>query len=125
MDSSMQNSLSFTISRSLLKLMSSESVMPCNHFILCHPIFLLPSVFPSIRVFSNESTLHIRWANYWSFSISISTSNEHLGLISFKIYRLICLQSKGLLRVFSNTIVQKHQFFGAQLSLWTNSHIHT
>ena len=78
-----QASLSFTISWSLLKLMSIESVMPSNHLILCHPLLLLPSIFPSITVFSNESALHIRW--YWSFSISISPSNEYLGLISFRI----------------------------------------
>ena len=74
----------FTISWSLLKLMSIESVMPSNHLILCHPLLLLPSVFPSIRVFSNESFLHIRWPKYWSFSFSISPSNEYSGLISFR-----------------------------------------
>ena len=85
-----------------------------------HPLsspFLLPSVFPRIRVFSSESVLHIRWPKYWSFSISISPSNEYSGLISFRVTDLISLQSKGLSRVFSNTTVQKHQFFGAQLSL--------
>ena len=76
---------SFTISRSLLKLISTESVMPSNHLILCHPLLLLPSVFPSIRVFSVESALHIRWPKYWSFGFSISSSNEYSGLISFKI----------------------------------------
>ena len=79
-----QASLSFTISRSLLKLMCIESVMPSNHLTLCHPL-LLPSIFPSIRVFSNESTLCIRWPRYWSFSFSISPSNEYSGLISFRI----------------------------------------
>ena len=78
-------SLSFTVSRSLLKLMFIESVMPSNHFILCRPLLLLPSVFPSIRVFSNESVLRIRWPKYWSFNFSISPSNEYSGLISFKI----------------------------------------
>ena len=78
-----QPSLSFTISQSLLKLMSIESVMPSNHLILCHPLLLLPSIFPSIRVFSNESALHIRWPKYWSSSIS--PSNEYSGLISFRI----------------------------------------
>ena len=78
-----QASLSITNSHSLLKLMSIESVMPSNHFILCHPLLLLPSVFPSIRVFSNESVLRIRWPNYWSFSFSISPFNEYSGLISF------------------------------------------
>ena len=108
--------LSITNSQSLLKLMSIELVKPTNHFILCRPL-LLPSIFPSMRVFSNESVLHIRWPKYWSFSFSISPSNEYSGLISFKIVWLISLQSKGLSRVFPNTTVQKHQFFGAQLSL--------
>ena len=80
-----QASLSFTISQSLLKLMSIESVMPSNHLILCYPLRLLTSIFPSIRVFSNESGLHIRWPKYWSFSFSISPSNEYSGLISFRI----------------------------------------
>ena len=80
-----QTSLSFTISWSLLKLMSIKSVMPSNHLILCCPLFLLLSIFPSIRVFSNESVLPIRWPNYWSFSFSISPSNEYSGLISFRI----------------------------------------
>ena len=111
-------------SRSLPKLMSIESVMPSNHLILCHPLLLLPSIFPSIRVFSNESTLCIRWPKYWSFSFSISPSNEHSGLISFRM-DWISLQSKGLSRVFSDTIVQKHRFFSTQLSLWSNSYIHT
>ena len=77
-------SLSITNSQSLLKLMSIESVMPSNHFILCHPLLLPPSIFPSIRVFSNESVLHTRWPNNWSFSFNISPSNEYSGLISFK-----------------------------------------
>ena len=111
-----QASLSFTISWSLLKLMSIGSVMPSNHLILCHPLLLLPSVFPSIRVFSSESVLHIRWPKYCSFSFSLSPSNEYSGLISFKIDRLP-LRSPCSPRVFSNTTVQKHQFFGAQLSL--------
>ena len=104
-------SLSFTISLSLLKLMSIESVMPSNHLILFRPLFLLPA-----RVFSTESAFHIRWPEYWSFSFSIIPSNEPPGLISFRSNQ-ISLQSKGLSRVFSNTTVQKHQFFGAQLSL--------
>ena len=111
-----QASLSITNSQSLLKLMSIESVMPSNYLVLCCPRFLLPSIFPSIRVFSNESALCIRWQKYWSFSFSISPSNEHPGLISFEWTGWISLQSKGLSRVFSNTTVQKHQFFGAQLS---------
>ena len=114
-----QASTSIFNSRSLLKFMSIESVMPSNYLILCHPL-LLPSIFPSIRVFSNESVLHIRWPKYWSFSFSISLSNEYLGLTG-----LLSLQSKGLLRVFSNTPVQKHQFFSIKLSLWSNPHIHT
>ena len=84
MDCSMPGSLSITNSQSLLKLMSFESVMPSNHLILCHPLHLPPSIFPSIRVFSNESVLHIRWPKYWSFSFSISPSNEYSGLISFR-----------------------------------------
>ena len=84
-----QASLSITNSRSLLKLMSIVSVMPSNHLILCRPLFLLPSIFPSIRVFPNESVLHIRWPNYWSFSFSISPSSEHPGLICFRISDLI------------------------------------
>ena len=107
-------SLSFTVSWSLPKLMSIESVMPSNHLILCHPFIFLPSIFPSIRVFSNESARHIRWPKYWSFSFSISPSNEYSGLIYLG---LISLQSKGLSRVFSNTTILKHQFFGGQPSL--------
>ena len=116
-----QASLSITNSRSLLKLMSIELVMSSNHLILCHPFLLPPSIFPSIRVFSNESALHIRWPKYWSFSFSINPSTEYSGLIPLG---LISLLSKGLSRVFSNTTVWKHQFFGTQLSLWSNSHIH-
>ena len=119
-----QASLSITSSQSLLKLMSIVSVMPSNHLILCRPLLLLPSVFPSIRVFSNESALHTRWPKYWSFSFSISPSNEYSGLISFRM-DCIDLLAKGLSKVFSNTTVQKHQFFGAQPSSQSNSHIHT
>ena len=111
-----QASLSITNSQSLLKLMSTQSVMSFNHDILCCPLLLLPSIFPIIRVFSKESVLRIRWPKYWSFSFSISPSNEHSGLISFRIDCLIALQSKGLSRVFFNTTVQKHQFFGSQLT---------
>ena len=122
-----QASLSITNSCSSSKPMSIESVMPSNHLILCHPLLLLPSTFTSIRVFSNESALHIRWPKYWTFSFSISPSNENSGLISFRMEWTgwISLQSKGLSRVFSNTTVQKHQFFGAQPSSQSNSHIHT
>ena len=119
-----QHALSITNSQSLLKLMSIESVMPSNHLILCHPLLLPTSIFPSIRVFSNESVLHIRWPKYWSFSFSISPSNEHPGLISFRVDWLDLLVSKGLSRVFSSTTVQKHQFFCTQLSLQFNSYIH-
>ena len=92
---------SFTISWSLHKLTSMELVMPSNHLLLCHPLLLLLSVFPSIRIFSNESALHVTWPKYWSFSFSISLSNEYLGLISFRTDWL------GLSRVFSRTTVQK------------------
>ena len=120
-----QASLPTTNSWSLLKLMSIESVIPSNHLILCCPLLLLPSIFPSIRTFSNKSVLCNKWPKYWSFGFSIPPSNEYSGLISFRLTGWISLQSKGLSRVFSNTTVQKHQFFGAQLSLWSNSHIHT
>ena len=100
-----QASLSIINSRSPPKPMSIESVMPSNHLILCRPLLLLPSIFPIIRVFSNESALHIRWLKYWSFNFNISPSNEHPGLISFKTNWLDLLQSKGLSRVFSNTTV--------------------
>ena len=110
-----QASLSITNSRSLLKLMSIESVMPSNHLILYCPLLLLPSIFLNIGVFSDESALCIRWPKYWSFSFNISPSNEHPGLISLGWTCWISLQSKGLSRVFSNTTVQKHQFFSAQL----------
>ena len=112
-------------SQSLLRLMSIKMVMPSNHLILCRPLLLPPSVFPSIRVFSNESVLHIRWPEYWSFSFSISLSHEYSGLFPLGLTDLISLQSKRLSRVFSNTTVQKHQFFGAQPSSQSNSHIHT
>ena len=105
-----QASLSITNSWSLLKLMSIKSVMPSKHLILRRPLLLPPSIFPSIRISSNESVLHIRWPKYWSFSFSTSLSNEYSGLISFRIDWLISLQSKGLSRIFSNTTVKKHQF---------------
>ena len=110
-----QASLSITNSWSLVKLMSIESVVPSSHLILCRPLLLLPPIPPRIRVFSNESTLRMRWPKYWSFTFSISPSKEHPGLVSFRIDWLDLLQSKGLSRVFSNTTVQKHQFFSAQL----------
>ena len=102
-----------------------DSVMPSSHLILCHPLLLLPPNPPSIRVFSNESTIRMKWPKYWSFSFSISSSNEHPGRSPLGWTDWISLQSKGLSRVFSNTTVQKHQFFGAQLSSQSNSHIHT
>ena len=120
-----QAPLSITNSRSLLKLVSIELVMPSNHFILCHPLLLLPSIFPRIRIFSNEWTLRIKWPKSWSFNLSISPSYEYLGLISFRSDWFDLLQSKGLSRVFSNTTVQKHPFFGAQPTLWSSSHTHT
>ena len=123
--STRQASLSITNTQSLLKLMSIESVMPFSHLILCHPLLLLPPIPPSIRVFSNESTLHMRWP-----SIGVSASTSVLPMNTQDSSPLggtgrISLQSKGLSRVFSNTTVQKHQFFGAQLSSQSNSHIHT
>ena len=106
-----------TNSWSLLKLMSIESVMPSSHLILCRPLLLLPPIPPSIRVFSNESTLCMRWPKYWSFSYSNSPSKEHPGLI-FRMDWLDLLAVQGTLkRVFSNTTVQKHQFFGVKPSL--------
>ena len=115
--------LSFTISWSLLKLMSVESVMPSNCLILCHPL-LLSSIFPNMGVFASELAFRIRWPKYWSFSFSINTSNEYSGLISFRT-DLISLLSMGLSRVFSNTTIWKHQFFSTQPSSRANSHIHT
>ena len=119
-----QASLSITNSWSSPKLMSMESVMPSSHLILCRPLVLLTPIPPSIRVFSNESTLPMRWPKYWSFSFTsvlpMNTQDWSLGWTGW-----ISLQSKGLSRVFSNTIVQKHQFFGAQPSSQSNSHIHT
>ena len=112
-----QACLSITNSQSSPKLMSTESVMPSSHLILCHPLLLLPSIFHSINLFSRESVLHITWPKYWSFSFNISPSNEHSGLISLGWIGWISLQSKRLSRVFSNTTVQKYQFFSTQLSL--------
>ena len=117
-----QASLSFTISWSLLKLMSIESVMPSNHLILCHPFLLLPSIFPSIRVFSNELTLHIRWPKYWSFSFSISPFNDYLGLICFGIDWLELLAVQGTLKSLHQhqnlkaSVLQCSVFFMVQLS---------
>ena len=104
------------LSQSLLKFMSTELVMLSYHLIFFPPLLLLSSIFPSIKVFSNESVLCIKWPKYWSFGFSLSSSDEYSGLIS--------LPSKGLSRVFFNTTVEKHQFFGTQPSLWSNSHIY-
>ena len=120
-----QASLSLKISQSLFRLMCIESVMPFNQLILCHPLLLLPLIFPSIRVFSNESPVHIRWPKYSSFSFSISPSSEYSGLISFRIDWFDLLSVWGTLKSLLHTTVQRHQFFSAQLSLWYNSHIHT
>ena len=98
MNCSSQASLSITNSWSSPKLMSIESMMPSNHLILCHPLLLLPSIFPNIRVFSNESALHIRWPKYWSFSFNISPSNEHPGLISFRMDQMDLLAVQGTLK---------------------------
>ena len=117
-----QASLSISNSQSLLKLMPSESVMPANHLILCHPLPLPPSIFPSIRVFSNESVLHIRWPKYWSFSLSISPSNEYSGLISFRMDWLDLLAVQGTLKSLlqhhssKSSILWCSAFFIVQLS---------
>jgi len=118
-----QAPLSSPVSRSLLKFTSIESVMPSNHLILCYPLLLVLSTFPSIRVFSNELALLIRWPKYWSFSSS--PSRELSRLISFRIDWFDLLAVQELSRVFSNTTTQKHQFFGTQFSLWFNSHLCT
>ena len=115
----LQAPLSFTISWSLFKLMSIESVMPSNCLILCHPLLFLPSIFPSIRVSLNELSLCIRWPKFWSFSLSVSPSKDIQDSFPLGLTGLICLWSKGLSRVFSSTTAQKHP------SLWSNSHIHT
>ena len=120
-----QASLSITNSLSLPKLKSIKSVMPSNHLIFCRPLLLLSSIFPSIRVFSNESALHIRWPKYWSFSFNISPSNEHPGLISFRMDWLDLLAVQGTHKSILQHHSSKHQFFSAQLSSQSNSHIHT
>ena len=122
-----QASLSITNSRSLPKLMSIESVMPSNHLILCHPLLHLPLIFPSIRVFSNELALHIRWPKYWSFSFNSSPSNKHPGLISFRVDWLDLLAVQGTLKSLLQhhsskaSILQCSAFFRYK----SNSHIHT
>ena len=120
-----QASLSITNCRSSSKLMCIKSVMPSSHRIHYRPLLLLAPIPPSIRVFSNESTLCMRWPKYWSFSLSISPSNNTQDWSPLGWTGWISLQSKGLARFFSSTTVQRHQFFGAQLSSQSNSHIHT
>ena len=120
-----QTSLSIANSQNLPKPMSIKSVIPSNQLILCCPLILLPSICPSIRVFSNNSALCIRWPKYWSFSFNISPSNDTQGWSPSEWTGWISLLSKGLSGVFSNTPVQNHQVFRAQLSLQSNSHIHT
>ena len=116
--------LSITNSRTLLKLISIESVMPSNHLVLCHPLLLPTSVFPSIRVFSNESVLCIRWPKYWSFSFSIRPSSEYSGLISLRMDFLTLLVVQGTLKSLPQHHSSKVQFFDTQLSLEYNSYIH-
>ena len=117
-----QASLSITNSQSLLKLISIESMMPSNHLILCHPLLVLPSIFPSIRVFSSESVLRIRWPKYWNFSFSMSPSNEHSGLISFRMDWLDLLAVQGTLKSLLQhhsskaSILQRSAYFIVQLS---------
>ena len=120
-----QASLAITNSQSLVKLMSIKSVIPSNHLILCHPLLLPPSILPSIRIFSNESVFHIRWPKYWSSSFNISPSNEHPGLISFRMDWLDLLAVQETLKSLLRHHSSNHQFFGAQLSSQSNSHIHT
>ena len=120
-----QASLSLTVSRSLLKFMSIESVIPSNYLILCHPLLLPPSVFPSIRVFSNELALSIRYSKYWSFSINISPSNEYSGLISFRIDWFDLLTVQGTLKNLLQYHNAKASILWVQPSLWSNSHIRT
>ena len=112
-------------SQSLLKFMSIELVMLSNHLIVCHPLLLLPSIFPSIRVFSNESALHSRWPKYWSFSFSISPSNEYSELLSFRTDKFDLLAVQGTLESLLQYYILRHQFFGTQPSLWSISHICT
>ena len=120
-----QAPLSFTISQSLLKFMSTELVMLSNHLILCHPLLLLPSIFSSVRVFSNELVLCIRWPKYWGFSFSISPSSKYSELISFRIHWFDLLAIQETLKSLLQHHSLKASIFGAQPSLLSNSHIHT
>ena len=120
-----QASLFITNSCSLLKLMSVELMIPSNHLSLCRPLLLLPSVFPRIRVFSNQLTLHIRWPKYWSFSFSISPYNKYSGLISFRVDCFDLLAVQVIFKSLPQHHSLKHQFVGAQPSLWSTSHIWT
>ena len=122
MDCSTPGFPSFTLSSSLLKLMSTESVMPSNHLILCQPFSFCLQSFP-VSIFSSELACHLSWPKYGNFGFSISPSNEYSGFISFRIDWFDSLLSKRVSRVFSSTTVQKHQFFAAQPSFWSNSHI--
>ena len=119
-----QASLTFTVSWSLLKLMPSELVMPSYHLILCCPLLLLPSIFPSIRVFSNELSLHIKWPKYWSFSFSISPSYDNSGSIFFRI-NLFDLAVQGTLKTFLQHHISKASVLWSSPFLRSNSHIHT
>ena len=120
-----QASLSITNSWSLLRLKFIESVMPSSHLILCHPLLLLPPIPPSIRVFSNESTLQMRWPKYWSFSFSISPSNEHTGLISFRMDWLDLLAVQGTLKSLLQHHSSKASIFWHSAFFTVHSHIHT
>ena len=120
-----QASLSITNSQSLLKLMSINLVMPPNHLILCRPLLLLPSIFPSMRAFSNESVLHLRWPKYWSFTFSFSPSNEHPGLISFRMDWLDLLAVQGTLKSLLQRHSSKASILRHQFSLQSSSHIQT
>ena len=121
----LQASLFITNSRSSPKLVCLKSVMPSSHLILCRPLLLLPPIPPSIRGFSNESTLRMRWPKYWSFTFSISPSKGIPGLISFRMHWLDVLAVQRILKSLLQHHSSKHQFFGAQLSSQSNSHIHT
>ena len=119
-----QDSLSVTSSRSLLKFMCMESVMPFNHLILYHPLLLLPLIFPSIRVFSKEPSLGIRWLKYWSFSFSTSPSNEYSGMISFRMDWLNLLAVQGTLKSLLQHHSSKASVLWCSAFLWSNSHVH-